>query len=127
LRSLFPIDPLIYYPKDVEDLSLEDRIIFVNNWSQLVIEAMLGELSQVLDDAHRRIAELPDGRIPLEARRYLIASLADLWHQLGRRPTPGRRSKFGQFCEDVFAGFGLPTEGVNAALSDGISTWRREY
>ena len=90
-----------------------------------MIVAVLAELARGLDDARRRIVELPDGRKPLELREYLMAALAQLWHQLGKTPTAGMRSKFGQFCENVFDAVGWPTDGVNAALSDAIATWRR--
>jgi hypothetical protein len=114
-------------PIDVEELSLNDRIYFATHQSRNVIAAILAEIAQALEESRRRIVELPDGRKPLEVRRYLMAALAQLWHQLGRKPTPGGRSKFGQFCEDVFAGFGWPNGGVNAALSDAIATWHRLY
>jgi hypothetical protein len=114
-------------PIDVEDLSLDDRIYMTTNRGGDVISAILAELAQGLDNARQRIVELPDGRKPLEIRRYLMAALAQLWHQLGRKPTPGRRSKFGQFCEDVLAGIGWPTDGVNAALPGAIATWRQLY
>jgi hypothetical protein len=139
----FPNDPLApaarYWPQDdsslrrparpidVEDLSLDDRIFFASRRSRDVIAAVLAELAQALDDARRRIVELPDGRKPLELRNYLMAALAELWHRLGKKPTLGRRSNFGQFCENVFSAIGWPTEGVNAALPDTIAKWRELY
>jgi hypothetical protein len=80
-----------------------------------------------LDDARRHIVELPKGRKPLEYRNYLMAALAELWCRLGRQPTSGARSQFGEFCECVFVALGWPTEGVNAALSDAIAAWRDHY
>jgi hypothetical protein len=143
LRWRFPDDPLAprvrYWddpaarspvsglPLDVEDLSLHDRICFATSQSREVIAAVLAEIAHALDDSRRRIVELPDGRKPLESRNYLMAALAQLWHQLGKKPTPGKRSNFGQFCEDVLAAIGWPADGVNAALADAIEAWRRLY
>ena len=143
LRWRFPDDPLAPHaryandpstrspvsglPIDVEDLSLQDRIFFATNRSGDVIAAVLAELARALDDARQRIVKLPDGRKPLELREYLMATLAQLWHLLGKTPTVGTSSKFGQFCENVFDAIGWPTDGVNAALSDAIVTWRRLY
>jgi hypothetical protein len=115
------------FPLNVEDLSLDDRIFFVTNQGRKVVTAILAEIARALDDSRQRIVELPDGRKPLESRNYLMAALAQLWHQLGKKPTPGRRSNFGQFCEDVFAAIGWPANGVNAALPDAIEAWRRLY
>jgi hypothetical protein len=114
-------------PINVEDLSLNDRIYFATNRGGDVLVAILEELAQALDDSRRRIVELPDGRKPLESRNYLMAALAQLWHQIGKKPTPGKRSNFGLFCEDVFAAIGWPVDGVNAALADAIETWRQLY
>jgi hypothetical protein len=119
--------PVSGLPIDVEDISLYDRISFATRRSHDVIAAVLAELAQALDDARQRIVELPDGRKPLETRNYLMAALAQLWGRLGRRPTPGRRSNFGQFCEDIFIAIGWPAQGVNAALPDAIAMWRQLY
>jgi hypothetical protein len=114
-------------PLDIEDLSLDDRVYFAANCSRDLILAILAEIAQALDDARRRIVELPGGRKPLELRSYLMANLAELWQLLGRRPTMGRNSQFGNFCESVLAGIGWPSDGVNAALPDAIATWRQGF
>jgi hypothetical protein len=112
---------------DVDDLSLDQRIFFARRRSRELILAILAETAEALDVARRHIAEAPDGRKPLEIRKYLMANLAELWRDLGNRPTSGMRSQFGAFCESVFEALGWPTEGVNAALSDAIATWRERY
>lgn len=143
LRWRFPNDPLVpdtrYWddssarllvsglPVDVEDLSLDDRISFATRRSRDLITTILAELAQALDDSCRRIIDLPDGRKPLEMRTYLMAALAQLWQRLNKKPTPGRRSEFGQFCENVFSALGWPTDGVNAALPGAIAKWRELY
>jgi len=114
-------------PVDVDDLSLDQRIFFATHRNRELISAILAETAEALDNARQHIVEAPDGRKPLEYRKYLMAALAELWRRLGNRPTSGMRSKFGAFCESVFEAIGWPTEGVNAALSDAIATWRELY
>jgi hypothetical protein len=115
------------YPIDVDDLSRDERTRFARRRARDVIAAILTEIIEALYDARRDIVEMPDGRKPLEYRKYLMAGLAELWHRLGKRPTSGTNSKFGGFCESVFDALGWPTEGVNAALSDAIATWKELY
>jgi hypothetical protein len=146
MRRRFPNDghtPRVYYwphddnsgrtparvparPVDVDDLSLDERIFFAKRRGRDLTVAILAEIVEELEDAHRHIVQLPNGRKPLEYRNYLMAALAELWRRLGKRPTSGMRSKFGAFCEAIFEALGWPTEGVNAALPGAISTWRSD-
>jgi hypothetical protein len=116
-----------YRPTDVDELSLGARIGFMERHAGGAIEALLGDLAGALEAGRRAIVQLPDGRRPLEHRKYLLAALAEVWHRLGRQPTGGITSQFGAFCEAVFDAIAWPTEGVNAALPDAIKLWRRLY
>ena len=91
------------------------------------IAKLLADVITALEDGHRLIVRLPDGRKPLTHRAYMLAALAQLWHRLGRRPTSGANSRFGVFCEAVFEAIGWPTEGVNSALPSAIKLSRRLY
>ena len=114
-------------PVDVDDLSLNERIFFAKRRGRDLTVAILAEIVEELEDAHRHIVQLPNGRKPLEYRNYLMAALAELWRRLGKTADSGMRSKFGAFCEAIFEALGWPTEGVNAALPDAITTWRERY
>ncbi len=147
LRRRFPNDRLApgahYWPKEdstgrasfrdpprsieVDDLSAHERIRFAEHRPGEVITAILTRVGGALDDARRVIVQLLDGRKPLAVRNYMLAALAEQWHRLDRRPTPGKSSEYGKFCETVFDAIGWPTEGVNRAISDAIKTWRRLY
>jgi hypothetical protein len=114
-------------PADVDELSLDQRIDFMQQHAREGLLALLHAIAAALEDGRRAIVRLPDGRKPLTYRTYLLAALAELWHRLGRRPTAGARSKFGAFCEAVCEAIGWPTEGVNAAVPRAIKDWRRLY
>ncbi len=116
-----------YRPTDVDELSLGARIGFMERHAGKAIEALLGDLAGELEAGRRAIVQLPDGRKPLEHRKYLLAALAEVWHRLGRQPTGGITSQFGAFCEAVFAAIAWPTDGVDAALPDAIKLWRQLY
>jgi hypothetical protein len=109
------------------ELPLADRIAFMERRSGAAIAALLDDIAAALDDGRRAIVQLPDGRRPLQRRAYLLAALAELWRRLGRRPTTGDTSKFGDFAEAVIEAIGWPTEGVNAALPEAIALSRRLY
>ena len=114
-------------PTDVDELSLGARIGFMEQRAGAAIAVLLGDIADALEAGRRAIVQLPDGRKPLEHRKYLLAALAELWHRLGRRPTSGRNSKFGAFSEAVIEAIGWPTEGVNSALPEAKALWRKLY
>jgi len=114
-------------PIDMDVLTLGQRIGLMERRGGEAIAALLDDIADALESGRRRIAQLPDGRMPLEHRAYFLAALAELWHRLDRRPTTGRRSHYGAFCEAVCQAIGWPTEGVNAALHDAIKLWRLRY
>ena len=91
------------------------------------LSALLGDITAALGDGLSTIVQLPDGRKPLKNREFMLAALAEGWRRLGRKPTSGIRSKFGEFCEAVFDAIGWPTEGVNAALADAKNRWKKLY
>jgi hypothetical protein len=111
----------------MEDLSLDERIEFMEQRGGKVVPMLLRDIIAALEDGRRAIVQLPDGRKPLKNRAYMLAALAEAWHRLGRRPTSGINSRFGCFCEAVFEAIGWPTEGVNAALADTKKLWRTLY
>jgi hypothetical protein len=151
LRRRFPDDRLTpnpyYWPRDdndhgpspfgmrtpveADDISLAERIFFAERRTMPVMVAILDDIGAALKSAQTRIVAPPPekqgsgGRKPLITRRYGLVNLAEFWCELGRRPTTGRTSKYGAFCEMVFDGIGWPTTGVNAALADAITTWRK--
>ena len=77
-----------------------------------------------MEEAHRHIVQLLNGREPLEYRNYLMAALAELWWRLGKRPTSGMGSKFGAFCEAAFEVRRRRGVYVAAVLTI-IQAWRR--
>lgn len=126
-RSLRSPERVPTRPMDTDDLTLDQRIRFMEQRGGAAIAMLLGDLIAALESGRREIVQLPDGRKPLAHRAYLLAALAELWDRLGRKPTSGLNSKFGSFCEAVFEPIGWPTEGVKSALPDAIKLWRHLY
>jgi hypothetical protein len=114
-------------PTDVDSLSLHQRVQFMERRSDLAFAALIGDLADALERGRRAIVQIPTGRKPLTLRNYMLAGLAEIWKRLGRRPTSGATSQFGDFCECVFEGIGWPTTGVNSALAEAINLWRQRY
>jgi hypothetical protein len=112
---------------EAENRSLDYRVDFMGRWGSTAIAKLLADVITALDAGRRFIVHLPDGRKPLTHRTYMLAALAQLWRNLGRRPTSGANSQFGAFCEVVFVAIGWPTEGVNSTLPNAIRLWRRLY
>jgi hypothetical protein len=114
-------------PIDTDDLTLGQRIGLMERRGGEAIAALLGDIADALESGRRAIVHLPTGRKALEHRRYWLAALAELWHRLGRKPTSGDRSKFGEFSEAVCDAIGWPTDGVKSALPEAIQLWRSLY
>jgi hypothetical protein len=114
-------------PIDTDDLSLDQRIGFMERRGADAIAALIGDIAGALEGAQRAIVHLPNGRKPLKHRAYLLAALAELWHRLGHRPTGGVNSQYGSFAETVLATIDWPTDGVNAAVPNAIKLWRHLY
>jgi hypothetical protein len=112
---------------EAENQSIANRVDFMGRRGATTILKLLSDVFTALDAGRRLIVQLPDGRKPLRHRKYMLAALAQLWSNLGRRPTSGANSHFGAFCEVVFEAIGWPTEGVNSALPSAILLWRRLY
>lgn len=112
---------------ELDDLSLNERVGFMRAKGSVAIAALLEDIAAALEAGRGAILRLPSGRKPMETRKYMLAGLANVWNQLGRTPTTGSKSKFGEFCESVFDAIGWPTDGVNAALEEAIKLWSNLY
>jgi hypothetical protein len=114
-------------PRDTDNLSLDQRVRFMEHRGGEALAALIGDIVDALEDGRRAIVQLPPGRKPLEQRDYMLAALAEIWKRLGRKPTSGATSQFGAFCEAVFDAIGWPTTGVKAALAEVIKLRSQLY
>lgn len=136
-----PIDPqadLTRYPGlgrlprnsdklDIERLSLNARVDFVEWRPTDTTVAILQEIQNSLRAALHEMSMLPGargGQKPINNRHYVLMNLAEIWSRLGLRPTGGATSRFVTFCESFFELIEWPTEGLQHAVPRALRSWQ---
>jgi hypothetical protein len=122
-----PIRSMMPTSCDVEEVSIEARILCVSHKPLETTRALLNLLERGLTQALQEMLHLPGargGRHPLDHRKYGLVNLARAWHKLGRQPTSGVKSQFLAFSEAIFAAIGWPTNGLASAIPAAITHWK---